>query len=99
MSEIHKTGKNIVAQHDDRDIHQVVGDEDRSQGTLTVIAELLDLPVIGIAVWIQVIEVGRRKAEESDLRTTGEGREHQKQSRQHHGDNHTNGWRYQMDIA
>jgi len=38
MAEIDDMGENVIAEHDDRDIHQVVGDENRSQRALAVVA-------------------------------------------------------------
>ena len=49
-SEIHDMGKEIVAEHDDGNVHQIVGDEDSGKCALRILSEANHLAVgVGIA--------------------------------------------------
>ena len=57
-TETHRVGDEVVAEHDDGDVHQVVGYQDGCQRTLGVIPERHDLTIV-IIVLVQLAKVGR----------------------------------------
>ena len=50
-------GKEIVAEHDDGDVHQIIGDQDGGQRSLRVFTKCLNLLVSLILLLIQFIEI------------------------------------------
>ena len=72
-------GKEVVAQHDDGDVHQVVGDENGGQGTLGVFTKGENLTVTLSSSLLQLTQVGRRQREEGNLRAGGKARQQQQQ--------------------
>ena len=80
-AEIHQLHKEIVEQHDNGHVHQIVADQDGGQQTLVVVAQVQDFGIRGVFTVLHLIKVGRGKAEESYLR----GRHESRAQKQPHG--------------
>ena len=99
LAEVHHIRKDIVAEHDDGDVDQVVGDKDCSQRALTLFPESLDITVGGIVVRVERVEVRGRETEESDLGGTGIAREKQQNDSERCRQPYAQSGRQQVDIA
>ena len=49
----------IVEQHDDGDVHQIVGNQYRRQRPLRILAQLLDFDVLGSAFFVEFVQIAR----------------------------------------
>ena len=67
-AEVHRMREEIIAEHDDGDVHQVVGNQNRRQGPLRVVPERQDFPVVIVVALFQLVQIGRREREECYLR-------------------------------
>ena len=74
--------KEIVEQHDDHHVDEVVGYQDGSQCALVVVAEHLDALVLGATVGIKGIDIVGGKTKEGYLRPAGKGREQEHEDSQ-----------------
>ena len=75
--ELHQRTKDVIAKHDDGNVHKVVGNQDGCQRPFRVVAQLFYPCITRILICIQLFQVLRRKTEERNLRTACEAR-HQK---------------------
>src|SRR5574344_1337803 len=79
--------KEIITQHDDRHIDQVVGNKNRGQRALRSPAQFHNLPVtLSIAVF-QLIQVAGSQREKSNFRTGSKTGNHQQDASQHTSSN------------
>lgn len=76
----------VVAQHDDSDIDQVVGDEHRSEQLLFISKQCADTFVGKRVARINFIKIGWRQGEEGYFGRRSESRNEQKHTCQHDGD-------------
>ena len=63
VAKVNKMCKYIIAQHDDSDIDEIVGDKNGGQSALAVFTEQLYASVNIIMVGLHLVEVGGRKTE------------------------------------
>ena len=49
----------IVEQHDDGDVHQIVGNQYRRQRPLRILAQLFDLDVFGSTFFVELVQIAR----------------------------------------
>ena len=67
VAKVYGTFEDKIAQHDDGDVDQVVGDQDGSERALTILPKNLNTLVGSVVLWVEGIEVGGRKIEECYL--------------------------------
>ena len=58
-AEVNDVRDEIVEQHDDGDVHQIVGNQYRRQRPLRILAQLLDFDVLGSAFFVEFVQIAR----------------------------------------
>ena len=94
FSEIDKVTEDVVAEHDDGHVDEVVGNQDGGQGALAVVAQQLYVLVGSVVLGVELVQVAGRQAEERNLGTAGKTRQYQQQNRQSSCEQHSRGGWY-----
>ncbi len=93
LPKLYQLTKDIVAQHDNRDVDQVVRNENGGQRALGVTAQHLYAGIAGALVGIELVEILGRETEKGNLGTTRKSRHYQQCQCEHHCDPYTEGSR------